>query len=325
MPTQVQFRRGTQSQNAAFTGAAGELSINSDSNSARVHDGSTLGGFELARADMSNVGVGTTLTLSVVNAETVNVSGTLTSTNFVVSGVSTLNNLSVLGVSTFAGITTVTGETLFSKQLEVSGISTFAGITTVTGETLFSKQLNVSGVSTLASVVSTTVNATDTTTQNILVVGITTLQSNLSVSGISTISGVTINSGVVTSSSGIVTYYGDLSNSISGRWTITATNSPNSFTLTGIGLTEPTDDPIIYLLRGQTYQFVNNSGTGEGFFIRNSFSGANYDNGVIGNGSTNSIITFSVPFNAPNTLFYQSNVNTAMGSTIVIVPNAFTW
>jgi hypothetical protein len=36
------------------------------------------------------------------------------------------------------------------SSLNVSGLSTFAGITTVTGSTLFAKQLNVSGVSTLA-------------------------------------------------------------------------------------------------------------------------------------------------------------------------------
>ena len=55
----------------------------------------------------------------------------------------------VTGLSTFAGITTVTGVTLFTRQLNVSGVSTFAGITTITGETLFTKQLNVSGVSTV--------------------------------------------------------------------------------------------------------------------------------------------------------------------------------
>ena len=56
----------------------------------------------------------------------------------------------ITGLSTFAGITTVTGETLFTKQLSVSGVSTFAGITTVTGATLFTKQLSVSGVSTVS-------------------------------------------------------------------------------------------------------------------------------------------------------------------------------
>jgi hypothetical protein len=49
------------------------------------------------------------------------------------------------GVSTL-GITTTAG--LSATQLSISGVSTFAGITTVTGTTLFSRQLNVSGVST---------------------------------------------------------------------------------------------------------------------------------------------------------------------------------
>jgi len=109
------------------------------------------------------------------------------------SGTSTFTNLNVTGVSTFAGITTVTGPTLFVKQLNasgvvtassfvgaltgnvtgnatglsgtpnitvgtigatslnVSGVSTFAGITTVTGPTLFVKQLDASGVVTATS------------------------------------------------------------------------------------------------------------------------------------------------------------------------------
>ena len=46
MPTVLQFRRGTTSQNNSFTGAAGELTIDTDVDSIRVHDGSTVGGFE---------------------------------------------------------------------------------------------------------------------------------------------------------------------------------------------------------------------------------------------------------------------------------------
>ena len=47
MPTVLQFRRGTTSQNNAFTGAAGELSIDTQRDVIRVHDGSTAGGFAL--------------------------------------------------------------------------------------------------------------------------------------------------------------------------------------------------------------------------------------------------------------------------------------
>lgn len=50
MPTQVQFRRGTTAQNDSFTGAAGELSIDTQLKTLRVHDGTTQGGSALARA-----------------------------------------------------------------------------------------------------------------------------------------------------------------------------------------------------------------------------------------------------------------------------------
>jgi len=44
MATQVQFRRGTTSQNNAFTGAQGELTIDTDVWALRIHDGTTVGG-----------------------------------------------------------------------------------------------------------------------------------------------------------------------------------------------------------------------------------------------------------------------------------------
>lgn len=47
MPTVLQFRRGTTSQNNSFTGAAGELSIDTDRDVLRVHDGSNAGGHAL--------------------------------------------------------------------------------------------------------------------------------------------------------------------------------------------------------------------------------------------------------------------------------------
>ena len=54
MATQVQFRRGTTAQNDSFSGAAGEISINTDINALRVHDGSTQGGFEIPKSNLAN-------------------------------------------------------------------------------------------------------------------------------------------------------------------------------------------------------------------------------------------------------------------------------
>jgi hypothetical protein len=44
MATQVQFRRGTTTQNNAFTGANGEISVDTDVKTLRLHDGTTGGG-----------------------------------------------------------------------------------------------------------------------------------------------------------------------------------------------------------------------------------------------------------------------------------------
>ncbi len=57
MATQVQQRRGTTAQNDTFTGAEGELVVNTSTNAIRVHDGTTLGGWELLRADLTNLEV----------------------------------------------------------------------------------------------------------------------------------------------------------------------------------------------------------------------------------------------------------------------------
>ena len=54
MATQLQIRRGTSTQVAAFTGAEGEIVVNTTNDSVHVNDGSTQGGFELARIDGSN-------------------------------------------------------------------------------------------------------------------------------------------------------------------------------------------------------------------------------------------------------------------------------
>ena len=47
MATQLQFRRGTSAQNNSYTGLAGEISLDTDTNNIRIHDGSTGGGAEL--------------------------------------------------------------------------------------------------------------------------------------------------------------------------------------------------------------------------------------------------------------------------------------
>jgi len=70
MSTQIQRRRGTTSEHSTFTGAAGEITIDSTKNTVVVHDGSTQGGIPLAKesALASTVGALTDVTVTSVGA-----------------------------------------------------------------------------------------------------------------------------------------------------------------------------------------------------------------------------------------------------------------
>lgn len=57
MATQVQFRRGSTGQTAVFTGAIGEVTVDTTKNVCVVHDGSTVGGYPLLRQDGTNMGL----------------------------------------------------------------------------------------------------------------------------------------------------------------------------------------------------------------------------------------------------------------------------
>ena len=49
MPIQVKFRRGTATQHNSFTGANGEITVDTTNKTLRVHDGATVGGTRLAK------------------------------------------------------------------------------------------------------------------------------------------------------------------------------------------------------------------------------------------------------------------------------------
>jgi len=50
MAKQVQFRRGTTTEHSTFTGAVGEVTVDTTKDTVVVHDGSTAGGIPLAKA-----------------------------------------------------------------------------------------------------------------------------------------------------------------------------------------------------------------------------------------------------------------------------------
>lgn len=105
------------------------------------------------------------------------------------------------------------------------------------------------------------------------------------------------------------------------RWSLGASGH-NHYTFTGPGLTGTVNDPTIYLTRGQTYIFENNSG-GHPFYIKTSTAngGTNdaYNTGVTNNGGGNGTeIKFTVPHDAPDNLYYQCSSHSSMAGTIFI-------
>jgi hypothetical protein len=52
MSTAVQFRRGTTAQHASFTGAVGEVTVDTDKKTVVVHDGASAGGHPLAKTNI---------------------------------------------------------------------------------------------------------------------------------------------------------------------------------------------------------------------------------------------------------------------------------
>jgi hypothetical protein len=109
MATQVQQRRGTTAEHATFTGAVGEVTVDTDKDTAVVHDGTTAGGRPLMRQDMSNVPAGTVTSTMIADGTIVNadvnasaaIAGTKISPDFGSQALSTTGLISANGKVSF--------------------------------------------------------------------------------------------------------------------------------------------------------------------------------------------------------------------------------
>lgn len=99
-----------------------------------------------------------------------------------------------------------------------------------------------------------------------------------------------------------------------------ANNSASAYTFDGVGLTA-SDNPTLYLSRGETYEFHVNA-TGHPFYIKTAQTTGStdqYTSGVTGNGTEVGIVSITVPMDAPATLYYICGVHSAMVGTIHVL------
>ena len=105
-----------------------------------------------------------------------------------------------------------------------------------------------------------------------------------------------------------------------GAKTYNVTNqAATAYIFNGEGLTDAAN-PDLTLKRGETYEFVVDT-PGHPFIIKSVQSvGAEnaYDDGVTNNGASTGTITFTVPNDAPDTLFYNCEFHSPMTGTLTI-------
>ena len=90
-------------------------------------------------------------------------------------------------------------------------------------------------------------------------------------------------------------------------FTITA-NSNSAYRFAGGGVNSSSNNPDLYLVRGQKYRFNNTTGSSHPFAFRDSANGADYTSGI--SGSQNGIQFFTVPLDAPALLKYRCTIHT---------------
>ena len=103
-------------------------------------------------------------------------------------------------------------------------------------------------------------------------------------------------------------------------WELGATGNAQNFTFNGPGFSAATNDPQIYVQRGATYAFDNSvNGGAHPFRIQSSagLSGTPYTTGQSGSGTA--VLYWTVPMDAPGTLYYQCTIHSQMNGTITVV------
>ena len=261
---------------------------------------STLGGY----VDINNsVDVG--VNLNVVGLSTL---GGYVDIN---NSVDISNNLNVVGLSTLGGYVDINNSVDISNNLNVVGVTTLATADINAGEIDVTRietgNLNVTGIATIASV-----SIVGAALSSLVVTGISTLAivdinggdievsnvdtTDLNVTGISTLGTVRISSGIITATSGIVTYYGDGSNltGLAANPTLqTVLNTGNTSTI-GMSISGVTTLTTLNSTNGDITNLTGTHINVSGIITASAFFGDGSGLTGVGIGSTGSINTVGI-------------------------------
>jgi hypothetical protein len=80
MAKQLQLRRGTTAQHSTFTGALGEVTVDTDKDTLVVHDATTVGGFSMSRESALTAHISDTADAHAASAVTNTPAGTIAAT-----------------------------------------------------------------------------------------------------------------------------------------------------------------------------------------------------------------------------------------------------
>ena len=193
-----------------------------------------------------------------------------------------------------------------TDTLHVTGLTTFVGFTTFNDYVFIQDGLNVTG----AGITAPDINVSGTATVGTLNaghVGIITATS-VDVAGLTTTKDLLV-TGVTTSTDKEIYNQFDITNNGSGYY---------EFATTGIGFTQATSNPTLYLQKGKNYRFSVNA-SGHPFYIKtvnSTGTGNAYEDGITNNGAAVGIITFKVPYDAPDILYYNCSNHSSMNGEI---------
>ena len=124
MAKKLQLRRGTTSQHSSFTGAVGEVTVDTDKDVVVVHDGSTAGGRPLLREDVNN------LAADAISGDKVHggtISGNVALADGATAATQSAGNNTTLVATTAFVTTAVGGEDTLAEMGDVALVSAASG------------------------------------------------------------------------------------------------------------------------------------------------------------------------------------------------------